>query len=75
MECVLVEDANALMERCKGIAKSLEEDVFIKAAAVSVLCGRRFIEIFKIGKFSASTKGSRAIKRGNGAKYTQVRHA
>lgn len=72
MDCVVVENANDLVERCKAIVKGLEDDVFITAAAVSVLCGRRSIEILKIGKFSSSTKGSHAAVFSGAAKKRAI---
>lgn len=51
MDCVVVEDGEELVSRCRKIVRDLTEDVFVVAAAVAVLCGRRSIEILKIGAF------------------------
>jgi len=57
-DCVEVEDCDALVSKCVKIVKHLDEDPFVTAAALSVLCGRRSIEILKTGKFSPGTLGS-----------------
>jgi hypothetical protein len=51
MACVVIEDGDKLVSKCRDIIRKLEEDVFLVAAAIAVLCGRRSIEIIKIGKF------------------------
>lgn len=51
MDCVIVEDADALLEKCKKIIKELDDDPFYIAACISVVCGRRSIEILKTGNF------------------------
>ncbi len=51
MACVVVEDADALLERCRRVIKDLEEDPFFVAACLSVACGRRSIEILATGSF------------------------
>lgn len=57
MQCVQVEDANALVARCTNIITSLAEDPFLITAAVAVLCGRRSCEILRTGVFEPSTRG------------------
>ena len=51
MDCVIVEDADELLERCKKVIKDLDEDPFYIAACLSVVCGRRSIELLKTGNF------------------------
>ena len=51
MDCVIVEDADLLLETCKKVIKDLDEDPFYIAACLSVVCGRRSIEILKTGNF------------------------
>ena len=72
MDCVEVGDPDALVAKCQDIVKKLEEDIFVTTAAVAVLCGRRSIEILKLGEFSQGKRGSHscmftgfAKKRGN----------
>jgi len=71
-DCVEVEDCDALVSKCTKIVKKLNEDPFVTAAALSVLCGRRSIEILKTGKFSTGSVGhyssvfSGMVKKRNG---------
>lgn len=58
MNCILVNDGEAILRKCRKIVKDLNEDTFIIAAAAAVLCGRRSIEILKIGQFQPSYRGS-----------------
>lgn len=51
MDCVEIEDTNALIKKCQHIVKHMDEDIFIVIAAISVICGRRSIEILKLGEF------------------------
>lgn len=51
MDCVVVEDADELVETCRKTIKELREDPFYIAACLSVVCGRRSIEILKTGNF------------------------
>lgn len=51
MDCVTVEDADQLLETCKKTIKSLDDDPFFIAACLSVVCGRRSIELLKTGNF------------------------
>lgn len=51
VDCVTVGDADALLETCKNVIKRLEEDPFYIAACLSVVCGRRSIEILRTGNF------------------------
>ena len=57
MDCVDIPDADDLLERCIGKIKDNNDSVFIIAACLSVVCGRRSIELLKTGKF---TEGSEA---------------
>jgi len=57
-ECIQVKDCDKLLEKCHNIVKNLENDVFLTAAALSVLCGRRSIEILKTGVFNPSKNGA-----------------
>ena len=54
MDCVIVEDADELLEKCKKTIKGLDDDPFYIAACLSVVCGRRSIEILKSGNFKGS---------------------
>ncbi len=67
-ECVEVGDCDALIEKCRNIVKKLNEDAFVTAAALGVLCGRRSIEILKIGNFSSSPIGAYACRFSGAAK-------
>lgn len=58
MNCVMVNDGEALVLKCRQIAQELTEDSFVIAAAIAVLCGRRSIEILKTGSFNQSSRGS-----------------
>lgn len=58
MNCVVVDDGEALVRKCRNIVGELDEDVFVIAAAIAVLCGRRSIEILKTGTFHQSPRGS-----------------
>lgn len=79
MDCVEVEDPDVLVSKCQEIVKKLEEDVFVITAAVAVLCGRRSIEILKLGEFSPGKRGSHscmftgfAKKRGNNHETIEI---
>ena len=79
MDCVVVKDGEQLVSQCRGIVKALKEDVFVIAAALAVLCGRRGIEILKLGTFKACPRGSysssfegSAKKRGAGFDETDI---
>lgn len=60
MKCVEVDNADALVRRCIGIATNLTEDPFLITAAVGVLCGRRSCEILRMGVFEPSSRGAHA---------------
>lgn len=60
MKCVDIEDADALVTRCRNIVTSLDEDPFLITAAVGVLCGRRSCEILRTGVFDTSSRGTYA---------------
>lgn len=60
MKCVHVDDADALITRCRNIVTALTEDAFLITAALGVLCGRRSCEILRTGVFDISTKGNHA---------------
>lgn len=49
--CVVVSDGDALVGKCRKILAELTEDDFIVAAALAVVCGRRSIELLKVGHF------------------------
>ena len=51
MDCVTVEDADQLLETCKNTIKALDDNPFFIAACLSVVCGRRSIELLKTGNF------------------------
>lgn len=60
MKCIDIDDADALVTRCKSIVTALTEDPFLITAAVGVLCGRRSCEILRTGVFDTSSKGAHA---------------
>lgn len=68
MKCVEVENADALVTRCRRIVTSLTEDPFLITAAVGVLCGRRSCEILRTGVFEPSGRGAYACLFGGAAK-------
>ncbi|CAM9190849.1 unnamed protein product [Ectocarpus sp. 12 AP-2014] len=51
-DCVEIPDADALVERCTEKLKKNDDCPFIIAACLSVVCGRRSIELLKTGVFS-----------------------
>jgi len=55
-DCVLIEDADALVERCIEKLKENTECPFILAACISLVCGRRSIEVLKTGVFSEGSE-------------------
>ena len=54
MNCVVIDDGEVLLSKCRQIVKELSEDAFVIAAAIAVLSGRRSIEILKTGTFHQS---------------------
>ena len=68
MNSVIVDNADDLVRNCQRIIKHLDEDIFIIIAAVAVVCGRRSIEILKLGEFSPSPRGIYACKFKGAAK-------
>lgn len=54
-DCVEIPDADALIERCTERLKKNEDSPFVIAACLSVVCGRRSIELLKTGVFSEGT--------------------
>ncbi len=58
MDCVVVDHGDRLVSKCQTIIKQLKEDPFVVAAAIAVLCGRRSIEILKLGTFHPCPRGS-----------------
>lgn len=75
MECVDIKDTNELVKKCQHIVKHMDEDLFIIIAALGIICGRRSIEILKLGQFEENKKRGRfsckfkgmAKKRGCGS--------
>lgn len=55
-DCVIIEDADALVEKCVEKIKTNADCPFILAACISLLCGRRSIEVLKTGIFSEGTE-------------------
>ncbi|AAK14589.1 unnamed protein product [Ectocarpus sp. 4 AP-2014] len=55
MDCVEIPDADELVERCIEKIKANTECPFVLAACISLVCGRRSIEILKTGEFSEGT--------------------
>ena len=58
MDCVVVNDGEALVSKCRQILVELSEDPFVISAAIAVISGRRSIEILKTGSFNQSSRGS-----------------
>lgn len=56
MDCVDIPDADALLERCVNKIKENKDSVFVIAACLSVVCGRRSIELLKTGNFSEGSE-------------------
>lgn len=54
MDCVTVPDADRLLDTCKRAIKKLDDDPFFIAACLSLVCGRRSIELLKTGIFEES---------------------
>jgi len=74
MDCVEIDDPDDLLKRCKSIIRNLKEDPFITSAAISIVCGRRSIEILKTGKFAASEKRGSMACLFSGAAKKKVIH-
>lgn len=79
MNCIVVKDGEAILRKCRQIVKDLKEDTFVIAAATAVLCGRRSIEILKIGHFRPCSRGpfscmfeGAAKKRGLGSEKRSI---
>ena len=68
MDCINVENVDKLVSNCQTIIKKMEEDIFIIIAAMGIICGRRSIEILKLGEFEPSSKGSYSCKFSGAAK-------
>lgn len=58
MDCIVVRNGEDLVKKCRKIVKELNEDVFVIAAALAVLAGRRSIEILKVGTFQKCATSS-----------------
>lgn len=58
MDCIVVKNGEELVRKCREVVMELKEDVFVIAAAIAVLCGRRSIEILKVGTFHQCPAGS-----------------
>lgn len=56
MDCVDIPDADELLGRCVAKIKENKDSVFIIAACLSVVCGRRSIELLKTGTFSEGSE-------------------
>lgn len=68
MDCIIVENGDELVHRCKQILQSLSEDVFVVVAALAVLTGRRSIEILSMGEFRKGSRGEYSCLFSGGAK-------
>ena len=68
MNSIMIEDSDSLVKNCQRIIKHLDDDIFIIISAVAVACGRRSIEILKLGEFFPSDKGQYACKFKGAAK-------
>ena len=55
MDCIEIPDADQLVEKCVEKIKANTECPFMLAACISLVCGRRSIEILKTGDFSEGT--------------------
>lgn len=51
-----IPDADALIKRCIEKIKANTECPFVLAACISLVCGRRSIELLKTGVFSEATE-------------------
>lgn len=56
LDCVEIPDADALVESCFQKIKANTECPFVLAACISLVSGRRSIEILKCGAFSEATE-------------------
>lgn len=56
MDCVDIPDADDLLQRCVEKIKENKDSVFVIAACLSVVCGRRSIELLKTGVFSEGSE-------------------
>ena len=71
-ECIIVENGDELVHRCKQILQNLSEDVFIVVSAVAVLTGRRSIEILSMGEFRKCSRGEYSCLFSGGAKKRDI---
>ena len=72
MDCIIVENGEELVRRCTRILKDLTEDVFLVVAATAVLCGRRSIEILRVGEFEQCYRGEYSCAFSGGAKKRDI---
>jgi len=72
MNSVIIENSDELVKNCQRIIKHLDDDIFVIIAAMAVVCGRRSIELLKLGEFSPSSKGIYACKFKGAAKKRGV---
>lgn len=56
MDCVVIADADAVLARCVEKIKENKDSVFVLAACLSLVCGRRSIELLKTGEFSEASE-------------------
>lgn len=56
LDCVEIPDADALIARCVETIKNNTESPFVLAACISLVCGRRSIELLKTGVFSEASE-------------------
>lgn len=69
MECIEIDDADNLLERVKKTIKECDtHDPFTVACCLSLVCGRRTIELLKTGIYSESSRGSLACSFSGAAK-------
>lgn len=52
MDCVEIQDTNELVKKCQHIVKHMDEDIYVIIAAAGIVCGRRAVEILKLGEFN-----------------------
>lgn len=65
-------DADAIVHKCVDLLENSKTNIFDLAVAISLLTGRRMIEVFKTGQFIATDNAFTAIFEGQAKKRTEV---
>lgn len=55
LDCINIEDADALIQKCVQKIKDNTDCPFLLAACMSLVCGRRSVELLKTGVFTEGT--------------------